>query len=453
MKAEKIQKEQTSRTIQPMRKGGGAAQFADNRNIAQFTSSEDEEESLQLKKDSAIQRKPNNTGLPDNLKTGVENLSGLSMDDVRVHYNSSKPAAVQALAYTQGTDIHVAPGQEQHLPHEAWHVVQQMQGRVQPTTEVGGMPVNNDVGLEREADVMGGEILQMKKKNEVVYQKFNSNTCQCVLDENREQFWSEKLGAIHVFLLSQWERIESSQIPSWRINLANIAIKEIYNALYQINMFFSFAPDNIASICIQISIAFESLEKYGQNIPPPIKNVISTYNQAFLSSKQHTKKSKLYLENREEYKEKDPSAFDILSTLKSKTAHRVLDATDWTLSLNDTFIEGGIDNSSRFKFKTEKLTEIDYKLIRKSQSSRTNRKGKYFLARLPFIAGISNILYDKKEIFPIRVLAREIAQLLDAGYFFMKVPSNKDGEKFSYQAIPMEKVNSYLNEKRKKGSN
>ena len=74
----------------------------------------------------------NNTGLPDRLKAGVESLSGLAMDDVRVHYNSAKPAEVQALAYTQGTDIHVGPGQEQHLPHEAWHVAQQKQGRVSP---------------------------------------------------------------------------------------------------------------------------------------------------------------------------------------------------------------------------------------------------------------------------------------------------------------------------------
>src|SRR5262249_24108265 len=47
----------------------------------------------------------NNTGLPDSLKTGLENLSGLSMDDVQVYYNSSKPAQLNALAYTQGTDI------------------------------------------------------------------------------------------------------------------------------------------------------------------------------------------------------------------------------------------------------------------------------------------------------------------------------------------------------------
>lgn len=99
--------------------------------------------------------KKNETGMPDHLKADIENLSGYSMDDVRVHYNSDKPATVQALAYTQGTDIHVAPGQERHLPHEAWHVAQQMSGRVEPTTEVGGMPVNDNEDLEREADVMG----------------------------------------------------------------------------------------------------------------------------------------------------------------------------------------------------------------------------------------------------------------------------------------------------------
>ena len=93
--------------------------------------------------------------MPDNLKSGIESLSGFSMDDVRVHYNSSKPATVQALAYTQGTDIHVAPGQEKHLPHEAWHVAQQMAGRVSPTTNINGMPVNDNAALEHEADVMG----------------------------------------------------------------------------------------------------------------------------------------------------------------------------------------------------------------------------------------------------------------------------------------------------------
>lgn len=109
-----------------------------------------------------VQRQENNTGLPDQLKTGIESLSGMAMDDVRVHYNSPKPAQLQALAYTQGTDIHVAPRQERHLPHEAWHVVQQKQGRVRPTMQMKGVGVNDDRGLEREADVMGGKALQMR---------------------------------------------------------------------------------------------------------------------------------------------------------------------------------------------------------------------------------------------------------------------------------------------------
>ncbi|MGB9929967.1 MAG: DUF4157 domain-containing protein [Methanosarcina sp.] len=109
----------------------------------------EEKEPLQTKRE-------NNTSMPDNLKAGVESLSGIDMSDVRVHYNSDKPAEVGALAYTQGTNIHVAPGQERHLPHEAWHVVQQKQGRVRPIMQMkDGTLVNDDQGLEHEADVMG----------------------------------------------------------------------------------------------------------------------------------------------------------------------------------------------------------------------------------------------------------------------------------------------------------
>ncbi|WP_340067229.1 DUF4157 domain-containing protein [Ascidiimonas aurantiaca] len=112
-----------------------------------------------------VQKKHNTTGLPDTLKTGIETLSGHRMDDVKVHYNSSKPSQLQAHAYAQGTQIHLASGQEKHLPHEAWHVVQQKQGRVKPTAQLQGkVPVNDDVSLEKEADVMWARALQMKSK-------------------------------------------------------------------------------------------------------------------------------------------------------------------------------------------------------------------------------------------------------------------------------------------------
>ncbi len=112
------------------------------------------EQPVQLEQQLAT--KPNNTGLPDKLKLGIESLSGIAMDNVKVHYNSSKPTQLNAHAYAQGTDIHVAPGQEQYLSHEAWHVVQQARGQVKPTMQMkNGISVNDDAELEREADLMG----------------------------------------------------------------------------------------------------------------------------------------------------------------------------------------------------------------------------------------------------------------------------------------------------------
>jgi hypothetical protein len=112
-----------------------------------------------------IQRQVNKTGMPDALKHGIEHHSGISMDDVKVHYNSEKPSQLQAHAYAQGSDIHIAPGQEKHLPHEAWHVVQQKQGRVKPTLQIKGrVNVNDDEGLEKEADVMGVKSIQFVDK-------------------------------------------------------------------------------------------------------------------------------------------------------------------------------------------------------------------------------------------------------------------------------------------------
>lgn len=199
MEAEKTYRNKVARIIQQKRGGKSALEFADNRQnrmlqalVEPVQRLEDEDEMLQGKFENPVQReedeaellqgkfeqpaqrlgdeeddelmqgkfetpeqKRNETGMSDNLKAGIEDLSGFAMDDVRVHYNSPEPATVQALAYTQGTDIYVAPGQEQHLPHEAWHVAQQMAGRVEPTTEVSGLPVNDCIELEHEADVMG----------------------------------------------------------------------------------------------------------------------------------------------------------------------------------------------------------------------------------------------------------------------------------------------------------
>lgn len=90
--------------------------------------------------------------LPLQLKSGVEELFRLNMSDVKVNYNSSEPSKIGAAAYAQGSDIHLGPGQEKHLPHEAWHVVQQRKENVPATQTINGTAVNERENLENQAD-------------------------------------------------------------------------------------------------------------------------------------------------------------------------------------------------------------------------------------------------------------------------------------------------------------
>jgi Domain of unknown function (DUF4157) len=102
-------------------------------------------------------------GMPGQMAQGIEQLSGVPMDAVKVHYNSLLPVQQGVRSFTQGNDIHLAPGAEKHLPHEVWHVVQQAQGGpVKPVVPAIG--VMDDRFLEGEADRMGARALQLGPK-------------------------------------------------------------------------------------------------------------------------------------------------------------------------------------------------------------------------------------------------------------------------------------------------
>ena len=107
----------------------------------------------------------NKASLPQNLVDGFKGSTGHDLSNVDVHYNSPEPENMGALAYAQGNDIYLSPSQEQHLPHEAAHIVQQREGRVKPTGEINGQPLNDEPSLESEADAMGAQALQMKTSN------------------------------------------------------------------------------------------------------------------------------------------------------------------------------------------------------------------------------------------------------------------------------------------------
>jgi hypothetical protein len=130
---------------------------------------QDEEELLQGKfpgqQSSQQGTESTGSGIPESVQTKMENVLNTGLSEVTVHPNSGKATEVGALAYTQGTDIHVAPGHyspntsrgKQLLGHELAHVAQQQAGRVQPTGSVGGLPLNDSPALEKEADSMGSK--------------------------------------------------------------------------------------------------------------------------------------------------------------------------------------------------------------------------------------------------------------------------------------------------------
>jgi len=150
-------------------------------NPIQKNASEEEEVPLQKKSD-------NSNGLPAPVQTQMEGALGADFSNVNIHTNSQSATDVGALAYTQGNDVHFAPGQynpesstgQELIGHELTHVVQQREGRVQPTTQAKGLPVNDDKGLEDEADAGGRKAVQMKGDN--IYSESRKNS---LLNKNR----------------------------------------------------------------------------------------------------------------------------------------------------------------------------------------------------------------------------------------------------------------------------
>ena len=135
------------------RKGGGA----------------EEEEPLQMKADPAQRKSGGANKMPEGVQAKMEAAFNADFSDVNIHVGS-QASDVGALAYAQGNDIHFAQGKfdphsnsgQELLGHELAHVVQQREGRVQPTTVANGLPINDDPKLEQEADDLGRKAASLK---------------------------------------------------------------------------------------------------------------------------------------------------------------------------------------------------------------------------------------------------------------------------------------------------
>ena len=222
---------------------------------------------------ATIQKKENNTGLPDNLKTGMENLSGMSLDHVKVHYNSPKPATVQAHAYAQGSEIHLASGQEKHLPHELGHVVQQMEGRVKPTTSVNGVAVNDSASLENEATVMGNKALSSENTNTVQAKSLSTNNTKL----NKPVQQQAKVIQREVMSNAYWEENCINKVPSALITT------DLIRATMALNDFHK--SPSIADLEKIIKYTTSWLEWYNEGLPLGLAEALNTVGKLEIAAK------------------------------------------------------------------------------------------------------------------------------------------------------------------------
>src|SRR5689334_21101218 len=108
-----------------------------------------------------LQRRSGGWALPNEVQTKMESALGADFSDVRIHVGS-EVAAIGAIAFTWGSDIHFAPGYynphsiqgQQLLGHELAHVLQQRAGRVRNPFG-NGTAVVQDQALEADADRWG----------------------------------------------------------------------------------------------------------------------------------------------------------------------------------------------------------------------------------------------------------------------------------------------------------
>jgi hypothetical protein len=161
-------------------------QYNDHQETAVSVNYQDDSKSSQQQ----FPQKPNNTGIPDDLKRFIEAASGVSLDEVRVFYNSEKPAEIGALAYAEGTNVYIGPGQEAHLEHELWHVVQQIQGRVKATTEINGKKVDGRKQMEDEADKGISKQTTKQEETEEAPKKLDTGIVQGKFGVEYETKWT-----------------------------------------------------------------------------------------------------------------------------------------------------------------------------------------------------------------------------------------------------------------------
>lgn len=169
------------------------------------------------------------TNIPEDVLSKMENSFATSFADVKVKKDDTEASSLGAQAYTQGNNIHFAPGKfnpathtgQELLGHELTHVVQQRDGRVSGTQNksTSGYShidtskeanINNDTSLESEADIMGkraaqGQIANITGEGNGVQKKESTTEAQEVIfvvggEEAQHRAWPNFINALDIRL-------------------------------------------------------------------------------------------------------------------------------------------------------------------------------------------------------------------------------------------------------------
>jgi len=153
-------------------------------NAPEYNSSGTNNVLFQMKEEGATVSNSGTAQEPGNFITQMQSAFQTDFSDVNFHEDSKTASDLGALAFTQGNNVHFAPGQfkpdtqsgKELIGHELTHVVQQREGKVQPTKQIGKFNINDNSSLEKQADTMGAKAARYNPVQAKTNPNFSGNT-------------------------------------------------------------------------------------------------------------------------------------------------------------------------------------------------------------------------------------------------------------------------------------
>src|SRR6056297_1506018 len=169
-----------------------------------FAEEEEERQAKNRNEEEEVQTKsePGNPGtqtsMPDKVQQKMEGSFGQDFGEVNIHKDSGQAKNMGALAYTQGKDIHFAPGQynpgtkkgQELLGHELTHVVQQREGKVKTTPAQRKREAEVKAKQQQSRETLG---MHTKSPEAQMQLKLKYGETQLKADIARKQFNQSKI--------------------------------------------------------------------------------------------------------------------------------------------------------------------------------------------------------------------------------------------------------------------